>query len=214
MNNKKKILYVRCSTLEQRTDRQRVNESEFDLVVEDKCSGAISFFERTGGIEIKKLVDNNLIDSLSVWQIDRLGRDLRDIMNTIHYFNQKGITIYFVSQGLRTLDENGKENAISKMIISILGIVGEMERNQIKERQLEGIRIAKLKGNVYQGRKLGSKEDLLSFLNKDKNKKAVEYIKKGFKNTEVSKLTGLHINTLTKIKSILNQFNNDLSNSQ
>ena len=92
MNNKKKILYVRCSTLEQRTDRQRVNESEFDLVVEDKCSGAISFFERTGGIEIKKLVDNNLIDSLSVWQIDRLGRDLRDIMNTIHYFNQKGIT--------------------------------------------------------------------------------------------------------------------------
>jgi DNA invertase Pin-like site-specific DNA recombinase len=214
MNNKKKILYVRCSTLEQRTDRQRVNESEFDLVVEDKCSGAISFFERTGGIEIKKLVDNNLIDSLSVWQIDRLGRDLRDIMNTIHYFNQKGITIYFVSQGLRTLDENGKENAISKMIISILGIVGEMERNQIKERQLEGIRIAKLKGNVYQGRKLGSKEDLLSFLNKDKNKKAVEYIKKGFKNTEVSKLTGLHINTLTKIKSILNQFSNDLSSSE
>lgn len=212
-SNKKKILYVRTSTLEQRTDRQRVTESEFDLVIEDKCSGAISFFERTGGIEIKKLIDNNLIDSLSVWQIDRLGRDLRDIMNTIHYFNQKGITIYFVSQGLRTLDENGNENAISKMIISILGVVGEMERNQIKERQLEGIRIAKMKG-VYKGRKEGSKEDLLSFLNKDKNKKAVEYLKKGFKSTEVSKLTGLHINTLTKIKSILNQFNNDLSNAQ
>ncbi len=212
-SNKKKILYVRTSTLEQRTDRQRVTESEFDLVIEDKCSGAISFFERTGGIEIKKLIDNNLIDSLSVWQIDRLGRDLRDIMNTIHYFNQKGITIYFVSQGLRTLDENGNENAISKMIISILGVVGEMERNQIKERQLEGIRIAKMKG-VYKGRKEGSKEDLLSFLNKDKNKKAVEYLKKGFKSTEVSKLTGLHINTLTKIKSILNQFNNDLSIAQ
>lgn len=207
MNNKKKILYVRTSTIEQRTDRQRVTESEFDLVIEDKCSGAISFFDRTGGIEIKKLVDNDLIESLSVWQIDRLGRDLRDIMNTIHYFNQKGITIYFVSQGLRTLDENGKENPISKMIISILGIVGEMERNQIKERQLEGIRIAKMKGNVYKGRKAGSKEDLLSFLNKEKNKKAVDYIKKGYKNTEVSKLTGLHINTLTKIKAILNQFN-------
>jgi DNA invertase Pin-like site-specific DNA recombinase len=88
-----------------------------------------------------------------------------------------------------------------------------MERNQIKERQLEGIRLAKMR-NVYTGRKAGTKEDLLTFLNKDKNKKAVEYIKKGFKNTEVSKLTGLHINTLTKIKSILNQFNNDLSNSQ
>ena len=64
-----------------------------------------------------------------------------------------------------------------------------------------------MKGNVYKGRKAGSKEDLLSFLNKEKNKKAVDYIKKGYKNTEVSKLTGLHINTLTKIKAILNQFN-------
>ena len=204
-NNKKKILYVRCSTIEQKTDRQRINESDFDFVIEDKCSGGIPFFERAGGIEIKKLVDNGILDSLSVWQIDRLGRDLRDIMNTIFYFNEKGITIHFVSQGLRTLDENGKENPISKMIISILGIVGEMERSQIRERQLEGIRIAKMKG-VYKGRKSGSREDVLTFLNKEKNKKAVEYIKKGYKNTEISKITGLHINTLTKIKSLYNQF--------
>lgn len=197
-----KVLYVRVSTLEQKTDRQRVNEKDFDLVIEDKCSGAISFFEREGGKEIKKLVDEGLLKTLSVWQIDRLGRDLRDIMNTIHYFNQKGICINFVSQGLNTLDNEGKENAISKMIISILGIVGEMERNQIKERQMEGIRIAKLKGS-YTGRKKGSKEDVLSFLSKDKNKKAVEYLNKGFKGVEVSKLTGLNINTITKIKKVM-----------
>lgn len=200
------ILYARVSTLEQKTDRQRVTEKDFDLVIEDKCSGAIPFFERVGGIEIKKLVDNKIIKSLSVWQIDRLGRDLRDIMNTIHYFNQQSIAIHFVSQGLRTLDDNGKENPISKMIISILGIVGEMERSQIKERQMEGIRIAKLKGS-YKGRQEGSKEDLLSFINKVKNKKSIEYMKKGYKNTEISKITGLHINTLTKIKSVWKQFN-------
>jgi DNA invertase Pin-like site-specific DNA recombinase len=197
-----KVLYVRVSTLDQKTDRQRVNEKDFDLVIEDKCSGAISFFEREGGKEIKKLVDKGLIETLSVWQIDRLGRDLRDIMNTIHYFNQTSISIHFVSQGLFTLDNEGKENPISKMIISILGIVGEMERNQIKERQMEGIRIAKLKG-AYNGRKRGSKEDVLSFLSKDKNKKAVEYLKKGFKGVEVSKLTGLNINTITKIKKMM-----------
>jgi DNA invertase Pin-like site-specific DNA recombinase len=198
------ILYTRVSTLEQKTDRQRVTEKDFDLVIEDKCSGAIPFFERTGGIEIKKLVDNGILKSLSVWQIDRLGRDLRDIMNTIHYFNERNIVIYFVSQGLRTLDENGNENPISKMIISILGIVGEMERKQSKERQLEGIRIAKLK-NMYKGRQQGTKEDVLTFLEKDKNKKAIEYMKKGYKNTEISKITGLHINTLTKVKSIWKQ---------
>ena len=197
--NKIKVLYVRVSTLDQKTDRQRVTENDFDLVVEDKCSGSISFFEREGGKEIKKLVDEGILQTLSVWQIDRLGRDLRDIMNTIHYFNQKGVSINFVSQGLTTLDHEGKENPISKMIISILGIVGEMERNQIKERQLEGIRIAKLKG-AYNGRKVGSKEDVLSFLSKEKNKKAVEYLKKGFNGVEVSKLTGLHLNTITKIK--------------
>jgi DNA invertase Pin-like site-specific DNA recombinase len=198
------ILYTRVSTLDQKTDRQRVTEKDFDLVIEDKCSGAIPFFERTGGIEIKKLVDNGILKSLSVWQIDRLGRDLRDIMNTIHYFNERNIVIYFVSQGLRTLDENGNENPISKMIISILGIVGEMERKQSKERQLEGIRIAKLK-NMYKGRKVGTKTDNITFINKDKNKKAIEYMKKGYKNTEISKITGLHINTLTKVKSIWKQ---------
>jgi DNA invertase Pin-like site-specific DNA recombinase len=198
------VLYVRVSTLDQKTDRQRVTENDFDLVVEDKCSGSISFFERQGGKEIKKLVDEGILQTLSVWQIDRLGRDLRDIMNTIHYFNQKGVCINFVSQGLTTLDHQGKENPISKMIISILGIVGEMERNQIKERQLEGIRIAKLKGNVYNGRKAGSKEDTLSFLSKEKNKKAIDYLKKGYKGVEVSKLTGIHINTITKIKKHLN----------
>ena len=92
-----------------------------------------------------------MLQSLSVWQIDRLGRDLRDIMNTIHYFNEKGVCIHFVAQGLSTLDNEGKENAISKLIISILGIVGDMGRKQIRENQMEGIRIAKL--NVtYTGR--------------------------------------------------------------
>ncbi|MEY4834386.1 MAG: hypothetical protein RI980_501 [Bacteroidota bacterium] len=197
-----KVCYVRVSHIDQKTDRQRVNEKDFDLVIEDKCSGAIPFFEREGGKEIKKLVDNGIIKNLSVLQIDRLGRDLRDIINTIHYFNENKITIYFVAQGLKTLDENGKENPISKMIISILGVVSEMERTQLKERQFEGIRIAKLKG-VYKGRKAGSNEDILTFLNKEKNKKAVEYMKKNYKNTEISKITGLHINTLTKIKSYL-----------
>ncbi len=195
------ILYCRVSTAEQKTDRQKVNETDFDLVIEDKCSGSTPFFERTGGMEIKKLIDEGVKISLGVWQIDRLGRDLRDIINTIYYFNEKKITVHFVSQGLTTLDHEGKENPISKMMISILGIVGEMEKAQIRERQMEGIRIAKLKG-VYQGRKSGSKEDMITFLNKPKNRKAIEYLKKGYKSIEISKLTNLHVNTITKIKKL------------
>jgi len=193
-----KVLYVRVSSLEQKTDRQRVNEKEYDLVVEDKCSGSIPFFERQGGQEILMYINKGLLTSLSVWQIDRLGRDLRDIINTIHFFNEKRISINFISQGLTTLTD-GKENPISKMMISILGIVGEMEKAQIKERQFEGIRIAKLKG-AYKGRIEGSKEDILTFLSKEKNKKALDLLKKGYKAVEISKITGIHINTITKIK--------------
>ena len=195
------ILYCRVSSIDQKTDRQRINELDFKVVVEDKCSGSIPFFEREGGKEILKYINNQIATSLSVWTIDRLGRNLRDILNTIHFFNERNIPIIFVSQGLRTIDENGKENAITKLMISILGTVGEMEKSQIRERQLEGIKIAKLKG-VYKGRLEGTTEDVHAFLDKPKNKKALEYIKKGYKLTEASKLSNVHINTMTKIKRL------------
>lgn len=196
-----KALYCRVSTLDQKTDRQKVNEKEYATVIEDKCSGAVPFFEREGGKEIQKLINKEAITSLSVWTIDRLGRDLRDIINTIHYFTERKIAIHFISQGLVTLDENGKENPISKMMISILGVVGEMERSQIRERQLEGIKIAKIKG-IYKGRATGSIEDTLTFLSKKGNKEALALLKKGYKAVDVAKLTGLHINTITKIKKV------------
>ncbi|MFA4868092.1 MAG: recombinase family protein [Pedobacter sp.] len=197
-----KILYVRVSSLDQNTDRQKINEGDFNLLVEDKCSGAITFEEREGGKKILRLLHENYITSLSVVSIDRLGRNLKDLLHTIEQFNNKHVPIFFINQGLRTLDENGKENPISKMIISILGVVGEMERTQIKERQAEGIALAKAKG-LFNGRKTGSIEDNLKFLSKPKNAKALDYLKRGnLTNLEISKITGLHINTLTKIKKI------------
>lgn len=196
-----RILYCRVSTADQKTDRQRLSESDFDMVIEDKCSGAIPFFEREGGKEIKKLTEKGILSSLAIYSIDRAGRDLRDILNTIHFFSSRGIGINFIGQGLSTLTPDGKESPISKLMISILGTVAEMERNQIRERQLEGIRLAKLK-RVYKGRKEGSKEDALVFLSKEKNKKALELLKKGYKAVEVSKIVGININTITKVKKL------------
>jgi DNA invertase Pin-like site-specific DNA recombinase len=203
-----KVYYVRVSSIEQRTDRQRINDKEFDLVVEDKCSGSIPFFEREGGKKIKQLLNKKIITSLSVWTIDRLGRDLLDVLNTIQFLSDQGIRIHFIQQGLISLDEDGKENPISKMIISILGIVAEMERKQIKERQKEGIELAKLRG-VYKGRVQGSKEDLRTFLSKPKIAKTIEYLKKGYKASEISRIVGIHVNTITKVKKFyLGNINN------
>ena len=82
--------------------------------------------------------------------------------------------------------------------------IAEMERTISRERQIEGIMLAKLKGNVYTGRKKNSKEDTLKFLSKPKNAKAIDYIKKGYKNIEVAKIVGVHFNTVTKIKKVAN----------
>ncbi len=185
-----------------KTDRQRINASEFDYIVEDRISGATEFHQRPAGKERIELVEKGLISELSVWQIDRLGRNLRDIVNTIHYFTQNQICIHFINQGIRTLNEDGSDNPISKLIINILGVVGEMERTQLKERQFQGIQIAKARG-VYKGRNKGTKEDVITFLSKTKNKKAVELLKKGYKGTEVSKIVGIHLNTISKIRKHL-----------
>ena len=96
-------LYCRVSTLDQKTDRQKINEDQYSIVIEDKCSGAIAFFKRQGGEQIKKLIEQQAVNSVAVWSIDRLGRDLRDILDTIHYCNERNVTVHFISQGLKIL---------------------------------------------------------------------------------------------------------------
>jgi DNA invertase Pin-like site-specific DNA recombinase len=196
-----RIRYTRVSTLDQHTDRQKLDESGFDLLVEDKCSGAIPFEERNGGKQILEYLEKDLITELSVHQLDRLGRNLRNILNVIHRFTEKGVCINFTSQGLKTIDDDGKPNPIATMVISILGVVGEMERNLILERTKSGIQIAKAKGK-YLGRKSGSSESTLDFLSKPKNKKALDLLKKGYKAVEVSQIIGIHPNTVTKIRKL------------
>lgn len=193
--------YSRVSALGQNSDRQLKELENYDLHIEDKCSGSIPFFEREGGKKIFNLIEKGDLKSLSVHQIDRLGRDLKDILNSISIFNSKKINIHFVQQGLKTLNEDGTENIISKMIISILGVVAEMEHKLIRERQKEGIHIAKAKG-VYKGRKKGTTLNNFDFLDKPKVRKALQYLNQGLKNTEIAKLAGLHPNTITKIKKI------------
>lgn len=86
------------------------------------------------------------------------------------------------------------------MVISILGVVAEMERKMIRERQLEGIDNGK-----YKGRNKRTKENQLYFLNKEKNKKVLDYLSEGYKQIEVGNIIGLHPNTISKINKIRNQ---------
>ena len=203
IGKKVKVLYTRVSTIDQNLGRQQVDASNYQMVIEDKISGSVPFFERPGGLQIKSLIEKKGIDiELSVWQIDRLGRDVRDILNTIHYFNSKNICITFVSQGLKTIDVDGKENPITKMLISIIGTIGEMTRNAILEATQQGRNLGKIQGK-YLGRKKGSKESVIQFL--EKHKKPIDLLKKGYKGVEIARICNISLNTITKIKKLNNQ---------
>lgn len=197
-----KVLYTRVSTLDQKSDRQKMSSINFDLVLEDKCSGTINLFDREEGQKIKSLVNDGESFELVVYDIDRLGRNLLDIISTIEYLTKHNICVNILSQGLKTLTPEGTENPTSKMIISILGTVAEIERKKIVERTREGVAIAKSQGK-YKGRKEGSKETIDKFLLKPKTKEILRLLKK--KNTikDVVNITDSSIGTVMKVKKLL-----------
>ena len=203
IGKKVKVLYTRVSTIDQNLGRQQVDASNYQIVIEDKISGSVPFFQRPGGLQILSLIEKKGIDiELSVWQIDRLGRDCRDLLNTIHYFTSKNICINFVQQGLKTIDIDGKENPITKMLVNMLSLVSDMEKSALLERTQAGRNLAKMQGK-YLGRKKGSKESVIQFL--EKHKKPIDLLKKGYKGVEIARICNISLNTITKIKKLNNQ---------
>jgi DNA invertase Pin-like site-specific DNA recombinase len=80
--------------------------------------------------------------------MDRLARNITDLLHTVETLNRRGVVIEFVKKGLTF---TGDDSAISKLMLTIMGGVAEFERAMIRERQLEGIAKAKQAGK-YRGR--------------------------------------------------------------
>lgn len=200
------LLYGRVSSLDQSLNRQQEDLDKYDLVIEDKVSGAVPFFERQGGKQILKLIEDGVKFKLFVSHVDRCGRNVLDILSMINFCTLHGIPIVFYRQGLRTIDDEGKEDPIGRLIISVLLSIAEMQRRQIREYQADGIRHARLKDrSKFPGRRHGSKEKLEIYLAKPKNILAFSLLKKGtYKMREIAVLSGLSINSVTKLRRIYN----------
>jgi len=83
-----KAIYIRVSTSEQNTDRQKIN-TEDCKIYEDKISGIIPFNERLQAKKLIKDISNGLVDEVEVSNLNRLGRNMKDIISTIDFFNEK-----------------------------------------------------------------------------------------------------------------------------
>lgn len=148
-----KAVYIRISTPNQKTERQHKDKSYIPYV--DVLSGSVPFKERP---DAQRLMKNSKVTLIEVKEISRLGRNLKDILDTIEYFTNKGVDIKIENLGLNLLVD-GKLSAYGHLMVSMFGAIAQHERNMINERMQEGREIAKVKGH-YKGRKRGTENKL------------------------------------------------------
>lgn len=140
----KRCGYVRVSPIDQNTVRQ-LDGVQLDRVFTDKASG-----KDTNRPQLKAAMDYLRDgDVLVVHSMDRLARNITDLLHTVETLNKRGVVVEFVKESLTF---TGDDSAMSKLMLTIMGGVAEFERAMIRERQLEGIAKAKQAGK-YTGRK-------------------------------------------------------------
>ena len=136
--------YVRVSSVEQNPERQRVALAAYgiDEWYEDKLSG-----KDTNRDDLERLRgDIRKGDTICVHDFSRLARSLKDFIDLVNEFQNKGASLYFHTEHIYTKPDEGQ------LMLGVVGSVYDFERKIIRRRQLEGIALAKEKG-VYAGRK-------------------------------------------------------------
>ncbi|RLV57685.1 recombinase family protein [Parashewanella curva] len=139
-----KIGYRRVSSFDQNESRQLENLT-LDKIFTDKASGKDT--ERHQLKEMLAFVREG--DTVYVHSMDRLARNLDDLRRVVKELISRGIDVTFVKE---CLTFNNQDSPMSNLLLSVMGAFAEFERELIKERQREGIELAKKRG-VYKGRK-------------------------------------------------------------
>ena len=139
-----RIGYVRVSSLDQNPQRQ-LEHVDVGRVFTDKASGkdtqrpeldSLLTFAREG-------------DTVVVHSMDRLARNLDDLRRLVQKLTKRGVRIEFVKERLTF---TGEDSPMANLMLSVMGAFAEFERALIRERQREGIALAKQRG-AYRGRK-------------------------------------------------------------
>ena len=202
------VTYLRVSSTDQNSDRQLINLKEIAgqknwVVVRnftEKISGTTKANERREFSEMLKYVEKNNIKIVMISEISRLGRRVTDILNTIESLHDKGIALYIQQFNMLSI-ENGKENPTVKLLCQMMSIGAEMENNLRKERQREGVVLAKLQ-QKYKGRKTGAKASPEKVF--EKYSDVVDLLQKSELSVRrIASISKRSINTVRKVKELL-----------
>lgn len=145
--NTQTVGYIRVSSIDQNPDRQL----ESLEAITTKC-----FIDKASGRDANRPQLKELMsyvrtgDRVIVHSMDRLARNLDDLRRLVQWFTAQDIKISFIKEGLTF---TGDDSPMAKLLLSVMGSVAEFERSLIKERQSEGIAVAKERG-AYKGRQM------------------------------------------------------------
>ena len=146
---KRAALYLRVSTADQTTFNQERELQEaasrhgwqIAVVLRDEgISGAKGRDKRPGFDSLLKMVNRKEIDIVCAWSVDRLGRSLQDLIETLNTMRDKSVDLYLHQQGLDTSTPAGRA------LFQMLGVFAEFERCMIRDRVMAGVARAKAQG--------------------------------------------------------------------
>lgn len=140
-----RVAYIRVSSESQNTDRQ-LAEIQVDRTFTEKLSG--KSLSRPVLQEMVSFIRDG--DEVHVHSLDRLARNLQDLLKLTEQITAKGASLHFHKEGLSFKGDGA--DPMAKLLLGVLGSFAEFERSLILERQREGIALAKAKG-AYKGSK-------------------------------------------------------------
>lgn len=180
-----RIGYARVSSVDQHLDRQlaQFKERGIEKIFTDKVSGKNT--DRPGFQQMMEFVREG--DELYVCSMDRMARNLKDLLSITETLQDKGVSVHFLKENI-SLVPTGEKSALTKLLMAMIGAVAEFERSLILERQREGIEQAK-KRNVYKGRVPIDQETI---------EKARQMVNDGMSKVVVAKKLGIGRTTLYK----------------
>jgi|SRR5579863_2983496 len=150
-----RIGYIRVSSFDQTIDRQLAGVP-LDRTFVDKASGKDANRHELEAL-LRFIRDG---DTLVVHSMDRLARNLDDLRRIVQGLTKRGVRVEFVKEGLNF---TGDDSPMATLMLSVMGAFAEFERALIKERQREGIALAKNRG-AYRGRKKSLSPDQIASL--------------------------------------------------
>lgn len=205
--NKTAVIYARVSstTDRQNTDRQvedltkyaQLNDYEVVGTYEEHISGAKKNEER---LELKACLDYciyNKVNILLISEMSRLGRNVWELQETIKKCVDSNLNVYFQKEGINLMDNDGKPSMITPIMVSVLGVCAQMERENIKFRLNSG-RAKFIADGGKLGRKVGYRKS--EEQKKEQYAEVLRDIRKGKSMRDIAKLNNVSLSTVQRLK--------------